>query len=360
MASITLEKLTKRYPGGVEPVKAIDLHVPHGAFVCLVGPSGCGKSTTLSLIAGLDSPTSGRIRFDETDVTALSPRDRDVAMVFQSYALYPHKSVFENLAFPLRNAGVARSEIDRRVRLTADRLGLHELLRRMPRELSGGQRQRVALGRAMVREPKVFLFDEPLSNLDPALRGQMRAELKRLHEELGATFIYVTHDQAEAMTLADRVVVLSAGVIQQDAPPGQVYRQPATLFVAQFMGSPPMSILHARVTAGQLATQAGTLRLPGLEPLEGQEVLVGIRSEDARIEAGNATLSGRVDVTEPLGAETQVTVRLTGGDSLVVRAQPSFAAPRGAEVQVAVDASHLHLFDPRTRRRVGAFHDRLN
>jgi ABC-type sugar transport system ATPase subunit len=349
MASITLEKLTKRYPGGVEPVKQIDLHIPHGTFVCLVGPSGCGKSTTLSMIAGLESVTSGSIRFDDRDVTHLSPRERDVAMVFQSYALYPHKSVYENLAFPLRNQKVAHSEIDRRVRSTADRLGLGEFLQRAPRELSGGQRQRVALGRALVREPKVFLFDEPLSNLDPALRGQMRAEIKRLHDELGATFVYVTHDQAEAMTLADRVVVLSNGSIQQDAPPAEVYARPQNLFVARFMGSPPMSVIRTRRTPQGLLSSAGVV-VPG--HFTGGDVLLGVRAEDVQLRFDGEGLAASIDVVEPMGAETFVTARLKDGESVVARMDPSFRGRRGEAVALSFAPDRLHSFDPDTERRI--------
>jgi multiple sugar transport system ATP-binding protein len=334
VASIALDRLEKRYPRGPTVVRSVSLEIPDGAFVTLVGPSGSGKTTTLNLIAGLDEPSGGVIRFDGAPVNDLSPRERDVAMVFQSYALYPHKTVFENLAFPLRIAGETRSEVERRVRDAARRLEIEPLLDRRPRELSGGQRQRVALGRAIVRRPRVFLLDEPLSNLDAGLRVQMRAEIKRLHQDLGVTFVYVTHDQAEAMTLSDRVVVFHDGAVQQYAPPREVYDRPANVFVARFLGSPPISLF--------------------LDPVRG--VLIGVRAEDARVatEPRPDSRKGRIFVVEPMGPETFVTVELEAGGRVVCRAEPSFAAPPGAPAWVTLDPARLHLFDPRTERRIAA------
>ncbi len=258
MANVALRSVTKEFPGGTRALDDLTLDVPDGEFLILVGPSGCGKSTALRLIAGLDKPTSGQISIGDQVVNGVSPRDRDIAMVFQNYALYPHMTVQRNLAFGLKERRTPKREIDRRVSEIAAVLSLGELMKRRPAQLSGGQRQRVAMGRALVREPKVFLLDEPLSNLDAKLRVQMRAELKRLHQKLSITTIYVTHDQVEAMTLADRIVVMSAGKALQTGPPQEVYSRPANLFVAGFIGSPAMNLLRGRadgsqVVAGELA-----------------------------------------------------------------------------------------------------------
>jgi multiple sugar transport system ATP-binding protein len=372
MSSIKLEGVEKRYARGSHAVRGVDLEVEDGSFFALVGPSGCGKSTLLSLIAGLEEPTAGRVLFDGADVTALAPAARDVAVVFQSYALYPHKTVYENIAFPLRMAGPrglrrlfargAPVDVDARVRDAAARLGIAELLPRLPRELSGGQRQRVALGRALVRRPRAFLLDEPLSNLDAGLRASTRAEIKRLHADLGATFVYVTHDQAEALTLADRVAVLREGRVQQAAPPREVYDRPANEFTARFFGSPPMSIFDARIEEGALATPAGRLALPAGAGPESGAVRAGVRAEDARVErprhprapAGTAEigLRGRIWVVEPLGAETLVTVELDGGARIVCRAEPAFEGRAGDAAAVAVDPARLHFFDPDTGERL--------
>jgi multiple sugar transport system ATP-binding protein len=332
MARVRLEDVRKRYGrAGPEVVRGVTLEIADAAFVTLVGPSGCGKSTVLNLIAGLEEVTSGRILFDDDDVTARGPRERDIAMVFQSYALYPHKDVYGNLAFPLRMAGLERGEIDRRVREAAARLGIEGLLDRKPRDLSGGQRQRVALGRALVRKPRVFLLDEPLSNLDAALRVQMRAELKKLHADLGVTFVYVTHDQAEAMTLSDRVVVFNEGVVQQYAPPREVYDRPANVFVARFLGSPPINLL------------------------EREGVLEGARPEDTRVFAGAdlagapaGALRGRIYVVEPMGPETFVTVDVEGGRRVIARAAPDFGAREGDPAAVAFDPAKLHRYSAAT------------
>ncbi|MCK8501892.1 ABC transporter ATP-binding protein [Myxococcus fulvus] len=335
MATVSLEEVRKVYRGGVAAVKGVTLHIADGEFVSLVGPSGCGKSTTLNLIAGLEELSSGTLRIDGTVVNGMSPKERDIAMVFQSYALYPHLDVARNLAFPLEVAGLPRSDIDARVREVASVLGLEALLSRRPKELSGGQRQRVALGRALVRRPKVFLFDEPLSNLDAALRTQMRGEIKKLHERLQATFIYVTHDQAEAMTLSDRVVVMSQGEVQQVAPPRELYDAPANLFVAGFFGSPRINQLKPR-TLG----------------LAGEDVVLGLRPEHLEVMASPSTdsaLTGRVYLVEPMGAESWVTVDV-GGEHLVARAPGDFRAASGSEVALRFDASRLRRFDARTGR----------
>jgi multiple sugar transport system ATP-binding protein len=339
MATLALDGIRKSFPGGVDVVRGVSFEVADGELVSLVGPSGCGKSTLLNLIAGLESPSAGTIRIGDVVVNDRSPGDRDIAMVFQSYALYPHMTVRENLAFPLDVARVPRAEIARRVEETASRLEIGALLDRKPGQLSGGQRQRVALGRALVRRPKVFLLDEPLSNLDAALRAQMRGELKRLHAALGATFVYVTHDQAEAMTLSDRVVVLSRGEVQQIAPPMEVYTRPANRFVAEFFGSPRINIVAPDVL--------------GLEARE--TLLAGVRPEDVRVESVATNdgdgVRGRVDLVEPMGAESWVTV-VRGDERVVARAEPARRIHRGDEVSIAVDRSRVLWFDKTSGKRV--------
>jgi multiple sugar transport system ATP-binding protein len=338
LASVTLERVAKVYRGGVAAIRNLDLRIEHGEFVTLVGPSGCGKSTTLNLIAGLETATEGTLRIDDQVVNELSPRERDVAMVFQSYALYPHMDVRRNMAFPLEIAGLSRKEIEARVNETAATLGLEKLLTRRPRELSGGQRQRVALGRALVRRPKLFLFDEPLSNLDAALRTQMRAEIKRLHQQLGATFIYVTHDQAEAMTLSDRVVVMSAGEVQQVGRPREVYDAPANLFVAGFFGSPRINLVP-----------------PSLLGLTQSNETLGIRPEHLEVGTGTPkppdAIDGELDLIEPVGAESWVTVRL-GTEHVIARAPADFSAPPSSRVWIRADRGRLHRFDASTGRRL--------
>jgi multiple sugar transport system ATP-binding protein len=317
VASLSLERVRKAFPGAPDAVRELSLDIADGEFLSLVGPSGCGKSTVLNLIAGLEEPTNGVIRIDGQPVNGLSPSERDVAMVFQSYALYPHKDVRGNLAFPLEISRLPRTEIDRRIAETAELLDISALLERKPRELSGGQRQRVALGRALVRKPRLYLLDEPLSNLDAGLRAQMRAELKRLHQKLRATFVYVTHDQAEAMTLSDRIAVLRAGELQQTGTPRQIYEQPANRFVAEFFGTPRINVVPARV-----------LGLSG-------ESLVGVRPEHVEVLAAPAAgfLEGTVELAELTGAEVWVTVRV-GGQPLVARAPADFAVAPGGRVWV--------------------------
>jgi multiple sugar transport system ATP-binding protein len=339
MATIVLEAITKTFGRGAPTISGIDLEIHDGELVTLVGPSGCGKSTVLNVIAGLEPPTSGHVRIDGVDMTDRSPGDRDVAMVFQSYALYPHMTVRRNIAFPLENQRVDRSEIDRRVRETAERLEIAQLLDRKPRELSGGQRQRVALGRALVRRPKAFLFDEPLSNLDASLRAQMRGEIKKLHEDLRATFVYVTHDQAEAMTLSDRVVVLHQGVVQQVGPPREIYDGPANVFVAGFFGSPRINIVTPEV-------------LGASAPREG--LLLGIRPEHVAVELGERGgedgATGKVYVVEPMGAETYVTVAIDD-TRVTARASAGIEAKPGEIAWVRADMAHAIWFDAASGER---------
>ena len=331
MAEVRFENVQKVYSRGDAPAVAdFSLEVRDGEFLVLVGPSGCGKSTSLRMVAGLETPTSGRIFIGGRDVTDLPPKDRDIAMVFQNYALYPHMTVEENLSFGLKLRRVPKGEIARRVEAAAETLGIKPYLKRLPKALSGGQRQRVALGRALVREPAVFLFDEPLSNLDAKMRGEMRAEIIRLHNALGATMIYVTHDQTEAMTMGERIVVMSSGRIQQAAPPLEVYERPANEFVAGFIGTPPMNLFPA-----------GTL-----DP----DRTVGVRPEHIRlVPAGDCgekgALAAKVDFVEPLGPETLVHVLLDGSRHPAVVRLPGFASFRaGDAVALIPDASRSVKF----------------
>ena len=356
MASVAIEGLAKRH-GETRILEAVELSIPDGAFAVLVGPSGCGKSTLLRLIAGLDRPSAGTIRFDERDVTALEPRDRDVAMVFQSYALYPHLSVRENLAFGLRLRKASSDEIAAKVAEASRMLGLDELLDRMPKALSGGQRQRVAMGRAIVRRPGLFLFDEPLSNLDAALRGQVRVEIRKLHEALGTTSIYVTHDQVEAMTLADVLFVMNGGRVEQAGPPLEIYERPVTRFVAGFLGSPTMNFLDGTLTriGGKMVAKLDGAALPLDEAsysnlVEGSAVTVGIRPHDLFLgDAGGATLSDTLALVEELGGETFVH-SVVGGASLVARLDAHVRVKAGDTLKVAVPPDRIHLFERSTGR----------
>ena len=349
MASVTLQDVKKVYAGGVEAVKGVSLTIPDGSFTVLLGPSGCGKSTLLRMIAGLETVSGGEVSIGGKVVNDMEPADRDIAMVFQNYALYPHMSVYDNMAYGLRNRGVAKPDIERRVAEAAKLLAIDTFLKRKPRELSGGQRQRVAMGRAIVREPQAFLFDEPLSNLDAKLRVQMRAEIRRLHNRLKATSIFVTHDQVEAMTLADMVVVMNAGRIEQIGAPTQVYRLPATLFVATFIGSPAMNLMPGRIVApGVVETAGGRIGFvaDAFEAAAGREVEIGIRPEDLRFgSGGEGELAFTKDFVEELGA-----TRLfhgTSGDAALVVAVAAAAAD-DAGTSVTADREAVHLFDPAT------------
>jgi len=352
MATVALKDLTKRYAGSdLLAVDTVNLDVEHGEFMVLLGPSGCGKSTTLRMIAGLESISAGSLSIDGKRVNDVPAKDRDIAMVFQSYALYPHMSVFDNLSFGLRRRDVARSEIDKRVRDVAATLGLAELLKRKPHALSGGQRQRVALGRAIVRDPKVFLFDEPLSNLDAALRVGMRGELIKLHHRLGATMIYVTHDQVEAMTMGDRICIMNGGKVVQIGSPLAVYRDPADMFVASFLGSPPTNLLPGRFNGTHLVV--GQANLPVPRNANAEQVIFGIRPEDIRIDGAAPHAYGEVLAVEPLGAETIVRFRLTDvPHDVLVRGPRSVAAKVGDRAPITFDMTSAHLFDPLTTQRI--------
>jgi multiple sugar transport system ATP-binding protein len=365
MPRVCLEQVSKSFTGGTVAVDELSLEIADGEFMILVGSSGCGKTTALRMVAGLEKPTSGAIRIGERVVNDVSARDRDIAMVFQNYALYPHMTVARNLAYPLRQRRMPRREIARRVQEVAEMLSLEELLKRRPAQLSGGQRQRVAMGRALVREPEVFLLDEPLSNLDAKLRIQMRAELKRLHARLGITTIYVTHDQVEAMTLGDRLAVISDGKLQQLGDPQEVYDHPANVFVAGFIGSPPMNLLRGRATGGRLAAGDFVIERPDLPD---GELIVGIRPE-ALIPADGAgpSLDFDVAVVEPLGNELIVHGSVTadiasspeaGEAALLTRGaaraevvaclSPRERPAEGSTIRLGVDPAEVHVFDADT------------
>src|ERR671924_729948 len=304
MATVVLAQLSKRYPGSESlAVDSVSLEIAHGEFMVLLGPSGCGKSTTLRMIAGLESISTGELAIDARRVNDVPAKDRDIAMVFQSYALYPHMNVFDNLAFGLRRRGIERAEIERRVREVASTLGLGELLKRKPHALSGGQRQRVALGRAIVRAPKVFLFDEPLSNLDAALRVSTRNELIRQQLEIGTTTVYVTHDQVEAMTMGDRIAIMNGGILQQVGSPGEIYDHPANLFVAGFIGTPTMNFVPVTISNGSAKASGFEIKLP--KPVNAQKGTIGFRPESVtdRVQNGGPTLDMKVDVVERLRSD---------------------------------------------------------
>jgi multiple sugar transport system ATP-binding protein len=348
VSGVRYEGVEKRFDP-VVALRALDLEVPNRAFLALLGPSGCGKTTALRVLAGLEAPTAGRVLIGERDVTRLQPRDRDIAMVFQSYALYPHMTVEDNIAYPLRIRRVAPAERARKVGTIAAALEVDHLLKRYPRQLSGGQRQRIALARAIVRDPAAFLMDEPLSNLDARLRLTMRGEIKRLCHELGATTIYVTHDQAEALTMADFVAVMRDGALQQLGTPEEIYDRPANRFVALFVGSPPMNLLRATVGAGLLNVAGMTLplcpdRYGACDPKAIGEI--GIRPEDIVLgSAGSpSTLNGEVYVIEPMGNETLVVIRL-GEEKVSARARRGFRASVGSTIGVSFDPADACFFD---------------
>jgi multiple sugar transport system ATP-binding protein len=340
-AAVSLSGVAKRF-AGVEVIRGVDLEIAPGEFCVFVGPSGCGKSTLLRLVAGLEEASEGRIAIGGADVTRVAPANRGVAMVFQSYALYPHMTVAENIGFPLRMANRPRAEVAGKVDHAARLLQLGQLLKRKPAQLSGGQRQRVAIGRAIVRDPKVFLFDEPLSNLDAALRVEMRVQIGRLHQELGSTMIYVTHDQVEAMTLADRIVVLNAGRIEQQGSPLDLYLRPASLFVAGFLGSPTMNLLPAIADGGTLRLKTGETAAVGLAGRG--EVTVGVRPEHLAL--GEGPLRGTVSLVEHLGNETLVHVDAGQPAPVVVRAGGLARIGVGERVGLAIDPAALHVFGP--------------
>jgi ABC-type sugar transport system ATPase subunit len=358
MASVRLAGVEKTYPNGHVAARGLDIEVADGEFMVLVGPSGCGKSTALRVIAGLETPTAGRVLIGDRDVTALPPQERDIAMVFQSYALYPHMTVRENLAFGLRMRGATRATITERVERVAQALGLDRVLDQKPGQLSGGQQQRVALGRAMVRDPQVFLFDEPLSNLDAKLRVETRAELARLHRRLRATIVYVTHDQEEALTLGGRVTVMRDGIVEQVGPPMEVYRRPASIFVGGFVGSPAMNFLPGEIRDdGSWSGPSGLVF-----PFEGapsggpRHVTLGVRPHDVTIVApGAGDADALVDVVEPRGSELLVHVRLGAdgtGEEFRIVAPPEPLIPVEAVVGLRCEPGRLHWFDSRTGKRL--------
>jgi len=357
MASIEITGVSKSY-GAVKVLHGMDLAIADGEFIVLVGPSGCGKSTLLRMIAGLEAIGAGTIRIGGAVVNDLAPKDRDIAMVFQSYALYPHMNVADNMSYSLRLRRTPKERLGEAVAETARILGLQPLLQRRPRALSGGQRQRVAMGRAIVRKPKAFLFDEPLSNLDARLREQMRAEIKKLHRSLGATSVYVTHDQIEAMTMADRIVALHDGVVQQVGTPLEIYDRPANVFVAGFIGSPAMNFLSGilRAYGAGAAIRLGGLTLPvklPAPPAAEQPILLGIRPEHIEVAEGpDAPIEARVDLVEPMGVTTLLHANLGGEDLKILSLDRPRLMP-GAPVRLRFPEGRLHLFDAATGKRIG-------
>ena len=368
MASLSLRNIYKVYAGDVVAVSDFNLEIEDKEFIVLVGPSGCGKSTTLRMVAGLEDISSGELYIDDKLVNHIPPKDRDIAMVFQSYALYPHMTVYNNMAFGLKLRKMPKADIDRRVKEAAAILGIEALLNRKPAALSGGQRQRVALGRAIVREPKVFLMDEPLSNLDAKLRVQMRTEITKLHHRLQTTFIYVTHDQTEAMTMGSRIVVMKDGFIQQVDTPQNLYDKPCNLFVAGFMGSPQMNFVDATIeeNAGKYFLKIAnedksfSIEIPegkvndALKAKVGSEVIMGIRPEDLHddemyLSATKSVVECEVDVTELMGSETYLYLKTTGKDgNIVARVDPRSVSRTGDKIKVAFDVNKIHIFDKET------------
>lgn len=350
MAEITIKNLTKRW-GAFVGVDNQSLEIADKEFLVLLGPSGCGKTTTMRMIAGLEDPTEGEIWIGDRLVNDDLPKDRDIAMVFQNYGLYPHMSIFENIAYPLRVRGVAKDDIQPRVEKAAAQVELLDLLDRKPKALSGGQRQRVALARAIVRTPKVFLMDEPLSNLDAKLRVTMRAELKHLSRELQITTVYVTHDQIEAMTLADRVAVMKSGVIQQLGTPDEIYNDPANLFVAGFIGSPAMNLINGSVKDGVFVTTGGTKLVPFDTP-DRENAVLGVRADDMKVsEPGNGEIDVEIYAFENTGESTLLTVQW-GQQRVIARGDRHLRKEQGDIVGISLDLEHLYLFDPETEKRI--------
>lgn len=347
MATVSIKNLVKAY-GKTEVLHGINLDVADGEFVVLVGPSGCGKSTTLRMIAGLEEITGGDISIGGHIVNNMEPKERNIAMVFQNYAIYPHMSVRKNIGFGLRTSKASRSEKEARIEEVAEILSMTELLDRRPNQLSGGQRQRVAIGRAMVRDPAAFLFDEPLSNLDAQLRQQMRLEIKKLHQRVGNTIIFVTHDQVEAMTMADRIVIMKDGHIQQVGTPFDVFHKPANTFVAQFIGAPSMNMIDGTISGGKIHLKDGIeVPLGSRENAKEAPVTLGLRPDDLLVTEGKGLFEGKVNVLEPLGTETLVYVSV-GGQELIAKASGRTPPPLGASVNLSVDPDNMHLFDAST------------
>ena len=346
MADLIIRDLVKTYDK-TEVLHGINLAVREGEIVVFVGPSGCGKSTTLRLIAGLEDASGGTIEIAGRVVNNLEPKDRDIAMVFQNYAIYPHMSVRKNIGFGLRSSNLPRAEKDKRIEEVAALLDMTQLLDRRPKQLSGGQRQRLAIGRAMVRDPAVCFFDEPLSNLDAQLRTQMRLEIKKLHQRVGSTIVFVTHDQVEAMTMADRIVIMKDGHIQQVGTPAEVYHRPANTFVAGFIGAPAMNMFPGVVEGGHVKLAAGTLVDTGRALLEGHQVLIGAHPEDQSPEANDALISGTVSVSEPLGHETLLYVETPSGE-VIAKGDGRTPPEVGATVTLSAHPDTLHVFDAQT------------
>ena len=372
MAGLTLKGIYKKYPGGVVAVTDVNLEIRDKEFIVLVGPSGCGKSTTLRMIAGLEEISEGELYIGDRLVNDIAPKDRDIAMVFQNYALYPHMTVFDNMAFGLKLRKVPKPEIERKVNEAAKILDLSHLLDRKPKAMSGGQRQRVALGRAIVRSPKVFLLDEPLSNLDAKLRAQMRTEIAKIHKKLGTTFIYVTHDQTEAMTMGDRIVCMKDGFVQQVDTPQHLYENPVNKFVAGFLGSPQMNFIDAvlREEYGQYVVEFGSNRgqiyqiiVPeskvngNLASYVNKEIILGVRPEaihDEEMYLSNATtgvIDANVEITEMMGAETYLYL-VCEGIPLTARVSPRSTARPGDDIKVAIDPNRIHIFDKETEKAI--------
>jgi sn-glycerol 3-phosphate transport system ATP-binding protein len=354
VGALSIRKVFKEYgrgPRANRVIHGVDAEIADGEFIVIVGPSGCGKSTLLRMVAGLEEISGGEIAIGGRVVNDVEPSERDIAMVFQNYALYPHMSVYDNMAYGLKIAKVPKPEIDARVRKAAGILELGGLLERKPRELSGGQRQRVAMGRAIVREPQVFLFDEPLSNLDAKLRAQTRIEIRKLHAELGVTSLFVTHDQVEAMTLAQRMIVMNKGVVEQIGTPESVYARPESMFVAGFIGSPPMNLLRGQAEGARFELPGAVIALPATAPRAG-ELVLGIRPEHIALEPGGWPM--RVELVEMLGAERLVHGRV-GDSTVTVRIDGTAVPPSaGQTVGIAAAAAQMHWFDPTTTRRVDA------
>jgi len=347
LANLALRHLTKSY-GKTEVLHDITLDVADGEFVVFVGPSGCGKSTTLRIIAGLEETTTGIIEIGGREVNNLEPKERDIAMVFQNYAIYPHMSVKKNIAFGLRSSKMPKANKEKRIQEVAGILDMVDLLDRKPNQLSGGQRQRVAIGRAMVRNPAVFLFDEPLSNLDAQLRTQMRLEIKKLHQRVGNTIVFVTHDQVEAMTMADRIVIMKDGYIQQVGTPAEVFHQPANTFVARFIGAPSMNLLGGKITGTVVTLENGqNINVPTLSAPSGTDILLGVRPDDLYTGSSNPIMTGTVTVREPLGSETLIYVDTPSGE-IIAKADGRHPPDVGETVELGADPENLHVFDTAT------------